>query len=595
MSSGVVTANQISKTVQQALQSELQKIDAIRKEKTVLEDKKLAYTNIDSAIESLQDSLLALTRESTFATRTASSSNSNVVTASASTSAAKTSFTFSSVSQLATAARVTTANDLGLLSGTAPVLSTTVAGTYNPNLTISANSQSLSPLITSGAITINDTRINITGNDTLYSILTKINNSGAGVVALFDDATDNLRISGTKVGSEQALTFSSGNTNFFEALNLDDSLVEGTSSQAEELLDDVSSGVLAGVTNGFFNINNFTFEVRTDRDSMQSLINKVNSSNANAVMYFDDDTGKVTLTHAKTGEALILGNDTSGFLSAIGLMNQTADQNGSASASQYVGQKAEFVLNGETIQKDSNVFTLGGVTFSLVGTTNIDNPSATINVSTNPQATVDSVQSFVSQINATMSVLKNAINQEGGPLEKDTVLRRLMTTIRTGVLQKVDNPGQYGSLADLGFSFKRGSGIFTLEFDEEVFKSKLKEDETSVKQLFAFSSGNDGSFLDGGYAYSLRENMRNYTRTATGYFYKETDRLIDSMDRLSLKIFGMEEDVMDQEKRMIKRMVNQVQALQQLQAQGQKASQINSVVMSSLQSSAAGMFSASTA
>lgn len=603
MSSGSVTAQQIEKTVQQSLQIELAKIGLIRDDKNSLEDKKLAYNNIDNAIETLEDSLRTLTRKSAFATREASSSNSDLVTATAGTDAAKTSFTFSSITKLASSARVTSETDLGLLDGSAPFLSGTAAishgGIFNENKMISEpEGQYLDPPIISGTFSINSSTVKITANDTLYTLLTKINNAGAGVVATFDDINETVRISGTTAGASSTLTFDSNGTNFFEALNLSEpsALTDGADAQKDQVFAELDPDAFNNVvTNGFFNINNFTFEVDTAVDSLQRLMNRVNSSNAGAVMFYDDDTGTVTLTHEETGEPLILDNDTSGFLSAIGLLDQASDQDDTAERSTYVGEKAEFVLNGQTVQKDSNVFTMGGVTFSLVGTTTAENPSATISVNTSPEKTAEHIQNYVSQFNATMSVLQNAIDEEGGELERDPVLRRLLTKLRTQVLRNIENPGQFDSLGDIGLSFNRGGGIFTLTLDTEQLRTALDTDETSVQQLFAFSTENDGLLDDGGYAYTTREDLRGYTRAVTGFFYREVDQIEKNIERLGLKIYDKEKKLIKQEKRMFDRLVESIQALQALQQQGSKVGQINSVVMSSLAGQASNVFSASLA
>jgi flagellar hook-associated protein 2 len=601
MSSGSVTAQQIQQTVQQSLQIELAKIGLIRDDKNSLEDKKLAYNNIDNAIESLEDSLQTLTRKSAFSTRKASSSNDDLVSATASTSAAKTSFTFSSITKLASAARVTSETALGLLEGSAPFLSGTASlngGDDFQNIPISDSAtHTLSPQIVSGTFSINSSNVKITANDTLYTILSKINNAGAGVVATFDEDTDTVRISGTSVGANKELTFDSRGTNFFEAVNLSaaEALTAGEDAEKNQIFDEIASGSLATVKNGFFNINNHTFQVNTAVDSLQRLINRVNSSNAGAVMFYDDDTGKVTLTHQETGEPLVLENDTSDFLKSIGLLDAEGDQNATDGRSRYVGEKAEFVLNGQTVEKDSNVFTIGGVTFSLTGTTSAENPSATITVESSPKDTLKHVQNYVSQFNATMSVLKKAIDEDGGALERDPVLRRLMTRLRTQALRSIENPGQYGSLGDIGLSFNRGGGIFTLTLDEETLRSALDTDETSVQQLFAFSTDNDGLLDDGGYAYTTREELRGYTRAVSGFFYKEIDQIDKNMERLGLKIYDKEQKLIKQEKRMFDRLVNSIMALQKLQEQGSKVNQINSIVMSSLAGQASNVFSASLA
>ncbi len=599
MSAGMVTASQIAQIVQQSLQPDLEQIGEMRDVKTGYEDKKLAYNNVDNILESLSSSLKTLTKESSFSSRVATTSNSDLVTASTSSSAAKTSFLFGSIDQLASSAKITSSSSLTLLSGSAPYLLSTAdvnggaVGDYDPNTALNSASQDLS--ITSGSISINGVSVTINGSDTLYTALSRINNAGAGVVATFDEDNDTIRISGTTIGSDETISFSSGDTNFFEALNLDSSLTAGTDAVKNEAFDDISSGDLSTVSTGYFNINNHTFYVDTATDSLQSIINRVNSSNAGAVMFYDEDTGNVTITNEKTGEPLNLNNDTSGFLAAINVMNASGDQDPGSGASTYLGEKAQFTLNGETIEKDSNNFTIGGVTFTLVGTTSVENPSATISVTTDPDSTVEHINNYVSQFNASMNLLSDTIEQEDGPLERNLVLRRLMTKLRTEALKQISNPGSYSSLADIGFSFEKSGDTFALQIDEDTLRSKLDADETSVRQLFAFNNDSDGLLDDGGYAISVRDLLNNYTRSVSGYFYKQNDKIDEEIDRLELKILNAENRLIDQEKRLFDQTIDSVKALQDLQLQGQKIGQINQIVMSSLNNSASSVFAASGA
>ena len=116
-----VTASQIMDLVQASLQAELNKIGGMRDEVTTLEDKQFAYNNIDNVLEQMGSVLLTLTKESTFSSLDASTSDPALVTATAGSSAAKTSFTFSAITQLATAAGISSSGALGLGAGSASV------------------------------------------------------------------------------------------------------------------------------------------------------------------------------------------------------------------------------------------------------------------------------------------------------------------------------------------------------------------------------------------------------------------------------------------------------------------------------------------
>ncbi|MBU1863477.1 MAG: flagellar filament capping protein FliD [Candidatus Omnitrophica bacterium] len=584
--SQAVSSSQIMQLVQNAMQGELEKISEKRAEKTGIEDKQLAYSNIDRIMEELQAVLLTLTKESSFSGRLASSSNPDVVTATASSSAARTSFTFSSITQLASAARiVTSGGSLGLAAGSAPYLlsDADINGVtdYNPNSAIKNGAQGLAAAIVSGTFTINGVSIDVQGTDTLYNILTKINNGGAGVVATFDAANDIVRISGTTIGADETITFNDGNTNFFTALDID-SVDSGEDAEVDKALNQVTVSGFNVITDGYFNINNHTFFVDVSEDSMDDIIRHVNNSNCGAVMIYDEDTGKVTVTNEEEGAPLILSNDTSHFLDALNVVNRTGDQDSDSDTSVYVGNKAQFTLNGEVMNKNSNTFTLGGVTFNLIGTTA---DSATVTVASNTDATIEHLQNFASQVNATISILDDKINEEGGPLERDSVLRRVRTKLRTEVLAKITNPGQYGRLVDVGFSFEKSGGKYTLTLDTDTLRSKLDEDETSVRQLFAYNNDSDGLLDDGGYAVSTRSYLKGLTRAVSGFFYERNDELADIIDRMGLKIMNMENDLIKKEERLFNSLVQSVQALQGLQTQGERVGQISSIIMNGMMTS----------
>jgi flagellar hook-associated protein 2 len=580
MSTGAITPAQIWDIVKSSFESETKKIDEKKAEITDLEDKKLAYDHIDNVLEQLRTSLYNFTKTSLFLQRTVSSSNPDVVVASANSSAPETSFTFDSITQLATAARVSSSAGLGLSKGASPYVYSDAdinGGTlvdYNPNLNIQ-NAQG-GDQITSGTLTINDIQIEISGIDTLNMILTKINNSGAGVVAVFDDPNDRIRISGTIVGADQSISFDDGDTNFFTALNLA-TPVDGTDDDWNQPLDDTS---LSAVSTGYFTINNHTFYIDPTTESLDDVIRKINNSSAGVTIYYDEVSNKVAMQNKNEGTPLLLANDTSGFLTALNLMNQVTDQDAQAGYSKYVGQKAQFTLNGEALERDTNTFSIQGVTFSLLGTSA---SSASVTISKDTEKALTVTKDFATQFNASLGALNAEIEKEGGPLENDYALRTIYNNLINDVLSKVANPGQYESLVDIGFGVSRSQGgLFSLNLDEEKFRDKLDEDELSLHQLFAYDNNGDGLLDDGGYAIDTRSFLNEYTRAVTGFFYKQNDSIYDRKDDIGIDVSRMEEDLLKAEERKFYELANQVTQLQEMQQQQSYITQISQMVTSML-------------
>jgi len=571
MSIGGVTPAQIWELVTSNTKTEQGKIDDKNDEITSLEDTKIAYDHIDNILEQLRGAMQSFTKESSFLGRSVSSSDSDLVVASSNSRAPETSFNFSSISQLATAARVTSTSSLGLTSGTTPFMESSSdinGGTvddYDPNVPIS-NAQSAG-VITAGTFTINDVEITIDTADTLSTILTKINDAGAGVTAVFEDPTDTVRISGTIVGSDAELTFDDGDTNFFTAMNLS-TVTAGTNNEWDKALDDTA---LSAVTTGYFNINNRTFYVDPTTESLDDVITRVNNSNAGVTMYYDESSNKVIMQNKSEGESLFLSNDSSGFLAAIGVMNQGTDQDALAAYSEYVGDKATFTLNGESLERDTNTFEIQGVTFSLLGTST---SNVSVSITKDKEKPMSVANDFVNQFNATISALSSEINAADGALKGNQTLRTIKNRLVDDVLGKVTNTGQYTTLVDLGFKVERSAGDFFLSIDSEQFRAKLDDDESSVHKLFAYDSDGDKIYDDGGLAVTLRSYLEDFTRSVSGVFYKRQDRLEDLIDDIELDVIDMESDLLALQEKKFDEYAREVQ---QMQAMQQQASYISAV------------------
>jgi len=577
---GAITPAQIWDVVKTSFERENQKIEEKEGEVTALEDKKMAYDHIDNVLEQLRSSLYNFTKTSTFLQRSVSSSDSDVVVASATSKAPETSFTFDSITQLASAARVNSSSALSLVEGDRPYLesdSDINGGTvddYDPNLPIS-NAQG-GTAITAGIFTINDTEIEIDLNDTLNTILTKINNSGANVTAVFDDPQDLIRLSGAFIGGDESIAFADGTSNFFAAMNLT-TAVDGTDNDWEQALDDTA---LSAVSTGYFTINNHTFYVDPTTESLDDVIRRVNNSNAGVTMYYDEVSDEVNLQNKTEGESLLLANDSSGFLGSLNLMNQGTDQDPHAEYSEYVGDQAQFSLNGEAVTRDTNTFTIQGVTFSLLGTSA---SSTSVTITKDKEKSLTVAQDFVSQFNASLSALNTEIDKEGGPLESDYTLRTIHNKLLNDVLSQVSNPGQYNSLVDIGFTTERGGGgTFTLTLDEELYRDKLGEDETSLQQLFAYDSNGNGLLTDGGYAIDTREYLDGYTRNFGGFFYNQNEDIRDRIDDVNVDIYKMEDRLLKAEEKKFYELARQVTQLQEMQQQQAYVSQIAAIVSAAM-------------
>ncbi|HTU70592.1 MAG TPA: flagellar filament capping protein FliD [Candidatus Baltobacteraceae bacterium] len=171
-----------------------------------------------------------------------------------------------------------------------------------------------------------------------------------------------------------------------------------------------SAGFVKPVTAGTFTINGVKITVSAD-ESLNDVINAINSSTAGVTASYNTITGQVELVNANSGpQSIILSasGDTSNFLSAVGLTTTSG-------ATTTVGQQSVVkILNADgttsTYYNDSNTVTnaIPGLSLSITGNTTTP---FTLNVSQNTALLVSALQGFVSTYNAAV----NEINSDTAP------------------------------------------------------------------------------------------------------------------------------------------------------------------------------------
>jgi hypothetical protein len=97
------------------------------------------------------------------------------------------------------------------------------------------------------------------------------------------------------------------------------------------------------VTSGSFQVNGTTISVE-ETDSINSVLDKINQSDAGVTANFDTATETVLLTQNTPGSAhdIVLENDTSGFLAAVKLEDATATPGEDAEPEKTLSQEAQF-------------------------------------------------------------------------------------------------------------------------------------------------------------------------------------------------------------------------------------------------------------
>jgi flagellar hook-associated protein 2 len=372
----------------------------------------------------------------------------------------------------------------------------------------------------SGTITVNGVAINWSSTDSLNDIAARINSSGTGATALFNAQNQTFNISSNATGQAAAVVLGETSGNMLESLNLAAGTYNGINAKSTDQTQLFNSGAVNldnAVTAGVFTINNVKFSVDPTKDSINSVLSRINQSNAGVTATYDSASETVSLASDNPGSAnnIVLGSsgDTSNILYALKLSSNNPPVGGAADT--YTGTDAQYAINGgSTITYSSNTITgaIPGMTVNLSGI-----GQSTISVASDTQGITADVQTFVNAYNKVMTEIQTqlAATTVQKPTSGDQMFQgslnsnSTLTTLKEKLESLVDGmvPGMSGgiNMADeAGLSLKSNDNYktLTLNFDSTKFAQMLSSNPGGMSQFFSSSTG---------FAQNFYNTMNDYT------------------------------------------------------------------------------------
>lgn len=259
-------------------------------------------------------------------------------------------------------------------------------------------------------------------------------------------------------------------------------------------------------------------------ESLNSVMSKVNNSKLGVTMFYDSYSDKVTMTRKETG---VYNNSENGkeieftdgdFLTQVlGFHNITPDPPGN-----YINaENATFIINGLETSRQSNTFSMNGVTFTLKKTT--DTP-VTINVNNDNDKLYENIKNFVDKYNELVEKIEKKLSEpkyknylplnddekeklsetqqekwenmaKSGILRNDSILSGLVTQMRTAIYSAVnqdDLDSAMKSLSAIGITTTADFTTAKLEINESKLKAAIEKDPNSIELLFNGTGATDG-------------------------------------------------------------------------------------------------------
>lgn len=268
--------------------------------------------------------------------------------------------------------------------------------------------------------------------------------------------------------------------------------------------------------------NSFVFDGTA---SMNDVIKKINESKAGVTAFYDEGTDKLMITRKDTGDFNASGKEMEFkglFLTNVLKMDSSVEQG---------GEKASFTLNGMPTTRNSNSFTVNGVTFNLHEATN---SPVTITVNNDSNKTFDAIKNYIDKYNELIEKVGGKLNEtlyrdykpltdderetltdkqqeqweekaRSGLLKNDSILSSGLNRMRTSFYSTISDAGSFSQLSQIGITtspnYRDGGKLI---INEDKLRQAIEKDPNSVMELFTKAKGEDGSQ---GIARKLREDI----------------------------------------------------------------------------------------
>lgn len=441
-----------------------------------------AFDTIKGDLTNLQTDITALQDSTLYSGVAVQSSDSGVATATAASGATLGTYGFN-ISQLATSAKINGSTDVSRVISPDGDLSAVTVGTAG-----------FSTAITAGTFTINGAQVTVATTDSLQQVFDKIATAtNNNVTASYDSTTDEITLASGD-NSEIVLGSAADSSNFLQVTKLynngSGSVTSAAALGTVQLGGSMSDADLAtsitdgGSGAGQFTINGVAVNYDAASDSIQNVLDRINSSTAGVTAAYDSVNDRFTLTNKTTGDIGISMQDVTGnFLAATGLSGGTLQH----------GQNLLYSLNGGSQQlvSQSNTITQASSGINGISVTALQAGSVTVTANSDTSKLSTAIQQFVTDYNSVQNAIasqqivttSSANKVTPGALTGDQTANGIASSLRSLITASV--PGLSGTISMLsGLGIQTNGQDNTLAVDTDTLNSALSGNLNNVQALF---------------------------------------------------------------------------------------------------------------
>lgn len=560
MATGLDTAN----IIKQLMTAEKIPLDKLNQKRTLLEWKRDNYRDITNTLRAFRDEFMDIVKpltnmrsEAVYKKFSVTSSNSSIVSAVANSTAISGEHSITQIKSLASAANAaSSAGITAALTGAGAAGFDFTGGNNQFNVTVDGVAKTISLRTSSAYADVDDL----------------VNNAADGIQKLVNDAFGTGKVSVTADPVTQKLTFSSpANSSRITLSNAAANNALGTLNFATGSSNRINTGetletlaaklagslTFDGSNNVTFTINNIDFSFNKTQ-TLNDVITSVNSSSAGVELRYSELTDKISIT-AKTkgaGDNIVIQNTggtlfgNSSALNISAVSDITSVANGTVNA----GTDAEFTLDGVSVKRSDNVFTIDGITYTLNSIYNdpADPANAPVKITVNQdtEAIFDTIKSFVDKYNEVIDKINGELTEKydrnylplsdeqkeemteeeiklweerakTGLLRNDTILQKIVSDMRRSIYDSITDVT--GGITDIGIATSsdykdRGK----LVIDETKLKEAIQSNPDKVQNIFSKTPAID-------YSPDLSPSDRTQRYNEEGIVHRLYDIIQDSI------------------------------------------------------------------
>jgi len=471
---GLASGLDVNSIVEKLMDIEKQPLNRILEKKIETEYQKEYVSEINTRVYDFQASVFDMTLESSFKSKKTTSSNEDAIGAVAGLEAVNGTYTFRNV----TLASSTVVSSTGQLNTSSIISSSSAVSGIDTTKSFEDAGFSATP---DGAVVINGVSFTLSHYSSVDDFMQAVEDHSEADISDFsyNVSTETFSIT-ADTGNTVALfdDIESGEQGFLEAINM-------KFIDKDAKLEDINTDT--SITSGIFSINGVDFNVSTSVDSIQDIVDRINSSDAGVTAFYDEYSEKFTLKAKDEGNTeIVLEDKSTNFLEAMKIKDAT----------QSLGTNASFEFNGIATTRSSNTFEINGIEFNLKEDTA---GPVSIAVESDTEDVSKKVQDFVDKYNEVMTYLYNVINEDEASDEQKssaTTQEELKQLEKQGLLNGNNTIRMVHdqmkdflattfagyTLEDIGISPAGAGGTVTeemkigmIEFDKEKFEQAMQD------------------------------------------------------------------------------------------------------------------------